>query len=333
MDDKYYENSSTKTGLKNYDDSISKYLYDLNPKDSTTSKHIKTVLKQYAKEKNVSVDYISRWTPFFSMNDIIDEIKNDNPVEVFGNFKYESSTSSGKTGNHAIVVYELDYKDLISREFKCHLGWRWREMQKKINLLILNLLFVFCAFIFTSCDGLIKTNVIEIDTIYSNNIIRLNLSKVEWDQGSSMGGAWYKTKKNKEDTYQELANQGITKLAVYYSDYQFIQINNKGMYSLKMEYEKNYTIVDIAEMSLHRIPFPLYAIDADQKMSINSVSSSDFSNVNVDFLRTKRLINDFQNRLNVYSKIEEDENSMTLYYKDSKLILSYSDNVLNITNE
>ena len=77
----------------------------------------------------------------------------------------------------------------------------------------------------------------------------------------------------------------------------------------------------------------IYAIDADQKMSINSVSSSDFSNVNVDFLRTKRLINDFQNRLNVYSKIEEDENSMTLYYKDSKLILSYSDNVLNITNE
>lgn len=44
-------------------------------------------------------------------------------------------------------------------------------------------------------------------------------------------------------------------------------------------------------MSFHRIPFPLYAIDANQKMSINSVSSSDFSNVNVDFLRTKQLIN------------------------------------------
>lgn len=159
------------------------------------------------------------------------------------------------------------------------------------------------------------------------------LSKVEWDQGSMMSGAWYKTKKNKEDTYQELANQGVTKLDVYYPDYQFIQINNKGMYSLKMEYEKKYTIVDVYEMSLHRIPFPLYAIDADKKMSINSVPSSDFSNVNVDFLRTKQLINDFQNRLNVYSKIEEDENSMTLYYKDSKLILSYSDNVLNIINE
>lgn len=202
-------------------------------------------------------------------------------------------------------------------------------MQKKINLLILNLLFVFCAFIFTSCDGLTKTNTIEIDTIYSNKIIRLDLSKVEWDQG----GAWYKTKKNKEDAYQELANQGITKLDVYYPDYQFIQINNKGMYSLKMEYQEKYTVVDIYEMSLHRIPFPLYAIDADQKMSINSVSSSDFSNVNVDFLRTKQLINDFQNRLNIYSKIEEDENSMTLYYKDSKLILNYSDNVLNIINE
>lgn len=206
-------------------------------------------------------------------------------------------------------------------------------MQKKINLLILNLLFVFCTFIFTSCDGLTKTNTIEIDTIYSNNIIRLDLSKVEWDQESMMGGAWYKTKKNKEDAYKELANQGITKLDVYYPDYQFIQINTKGMYSLKMEYEKNYTIVDIYEMSLHRIPFPLYAIDADQKMSINSVSSSDFSNVNVDFLRTKQLINDFQNWLNIYSKIEEYESSMTLYYKDSKLILSYSDNVLNITNE
>lgn len=100
-----------------------------------------------------------------------------------------------------------------------------------------------------------------------------------------------------------------------------------------MEYEKNYTIVDIYEMSLHRIPFPLYAIDADQKKSINSVSSSDFSNVNVDFLRTQPLINDFKNRLNVYSKIEDDENSMTLYYNDSKLILNYNDNVLNIMNE
>ncbi len=51
------------------------------------------------------------------------------------------------------------------------------------------------------------------------------------------------------------------------------------------------------------------------------------------FLRTKQLINDFQNRLNVYSKIEEDENSMTLYYNGSKLILNYNDNVLNIINE
>lgn len=127
IDDKYYENYSTKTGLKNYDDSISKYLYDLNPKDSTTSKHIKTVLKQYAKEKNVSVDYISRWTPFFSTNDILDKIKNDNPVELFGNFKYESSTSSGNTGIHAIVAYELDCKDLDSWEFKCHLCWGWRN--------------------------------------------------------------------------------------------------------------------------------------------------------------------------------------------------------------
>lgn len=105
------------------------------------------------------------------------------------------------------------------------------------------------------------------------------------------------------------------------------------MYSLKMEYQEKYTVVDIAEMSFLGIPFPLYAIDADQKMSINSVSSSDFSNVNVDFLRTKQLINDFQNRLNVYSKIEEDENSMTLYYNGSKLILNYNDNVLNIINE
>lgn len=100
-----------------------------------------------------------------------------------------------------------------------------------------------------------------------------------------------------------------------------------------MEYQEKYTVVDIAEMSFLRIPFPLYAIDADQKMSINSVSSSDFSNGNVDFLRTKQLINDFQNRLNVYSKIEEDENSMTLYYNGSKLILNYNDNVLNIINE
>lgn len=71
------------------------------------------------------VDYTRHKHIFLSV--ILDEIKNDNPVELFGNFKYESSTSSGKTGNYAIVAYELDCKDLDSWEFKCHLCWRWRN--------------------------------------------------------------------------------------------------------------------------------------------------------------------------------------------------------------
>lgn len=126
MDDKYYHDPLTKTGLKNGDDSISKLLYDSNPKDSTTSKHIKTVLKDYAKSKEVSVDYISRWTPFFSFNDILKQIKNDNPVELFGTFSYENSSNSKteSTGAHALVAYEFDVLNLDSWQIKCHLGWK-----------------------------------------------------------------------------------------------------------------------------------------------------------------------------------------------------------------
>ena len=109
MDNKYYQDPSTKTGLKNGSESISKLLYDSNPKDSTTSMHIKTVMKDYAKSRNISISYTSRWTPFFTVTTISDALKNDTPVELFGTFKYEINDTTKSTGNHAIVAYEMGY--------------------------------------------------------------------------------------------------------------------------------------------------------------------------------------------------------------------------------
>lgn len=126
MDNKYYQDPSAKTGLKNGSESISKLLYDSNPKDSTTSMHIKTVMKDYAKSRNISISYTSRWTPFFTVTTISDALKNDTPVELFGTFKYEINDTTKSTGNHAIVAYEMGYVPSMGSStygYKCHLGW------------------------------------------------------------------------------------------------------------------------------------------------------------------------------------------------------------------
>ncbi len=122
MDDKYYNEGNYKQGLCNDEYSISKYLYDLNPKSSTTSKHIKTVMKQYATLRNVSIDYTSRWVPFFTKNMILDAIKNDRPVELFGNYDYITNTSDKDVNGHAIVAYGAKVEGQTYK-YRCHFGW------------------------------------------------------------------------------------------------------------------------------------------------------------------------------------------------------------------
>ncbi len=126
MDDKFYENSDYKQGLRSKENSISKYLYDLNPKSSTTSKHIKTVMKQYASIRNVSIDYTSRWVPFFTENMILEAIKNDTPVELFGNYDFIDNVSDKDVNGHAIVAYGAKVEGKTCK-YRCHFGWSGRS--------------------------------------------------------------------------------------------------------------------------------------------------------------------------------------------------------------
>lgn len=167
-------------------------------------------------------------------------------------------------------------------------------------------------------------------SVYSDNEFVLDLDNVYWDQGlRAAGGIWYKTSKTKDEAYEELQRQGITEIKINYMDYKFIQIQNKGLFSLKIGTKGNYTTVEINEMSFNNIPFPLYAIDYDRKTNLNNVIY-EYQNLNVDFNSTKELIKNFQNRLNVYSKVEESDATMKLYFKDKSLLLSYDNNILKI---
>lgn len=120
MDNKFYGIESTRSdGLKGYSSSIGQYLYDLHPKDSTTSMHIKETMNIYAEERGLNIDYYSRWTPFYSNVTIRNAIFKDIPVELFGNFKYGDNQS---TGDHAMVAYGAIFDNRYY--WRCHLGWR-----------------------------------------------------------------------------------------------------------------------------------------------------------------------------------------------------------------
>ena len=201
---------------------------------------------------------------------------------------------------------------------------------KKIKFVGVFLSFLFYVGLLISCAGLVKTDKVQMKSVYSDNEFVLDLDNVYWDQGSrAAGGIWYKTSKAKDEAYEELQRQGITEIKINYMDYKFIQIQNKGLFSLKMGTKGNYTTVEINEMSFNGIPFPLYAIDYDRKANLNNVIY-EYQNLNVDFNSTKELIKNFQNRLNVYSKVEERDSTMKLYFKDKSLLLSYDNNILKI---
>lgn len=132
MDDDFYAEPGTKTELANEAEdgssvAISEYLYDLNPKETTTSMHIKNTMNMYAEERGLDISYYSRWIPFYSVSSIYDAIEDNIPVELFGNFTYvfnDDIDSGGSTGNHAVVAYGARFTGTGSYYWRCHLGWR-----------------------------------------------------------------------------------------------------------------------------------------------------------------------------------------------------------------
>lgn len=109
---------------------ISKKLYDLDPKDSTTSMHIHNVAKKYFAQVGVSVNHTSRWKPFFTEGTVRNLIDDDNPVILFGSVPDNPTTTSvmnvtpmsseGDSSNHAVVAY--GYSSDKSK-FIVHYGW------------------------------------------------------------------------------------------------------------------------------------------------------------------------------------------------------------------
>lgn len=119
MDDQYWTNS-TKTQLKNNDSSFTKYLYDLDPKDTTTSIHIHSVSKQYLSLKGITdIDHTDRYWGFFTKSTIKGILDNGYPVELFGSLEDPPNYSgTGKKSGHAVVAYQYSGNDFI-----CHYGW------------------------------------------------------------------------------------------------------------------------------------------------------------------------------------------------------------------
>ena len=117
MDDKYWVDS-TKTLLKNNENSFTKYLYDLDPKSSTTSMHIHNVSKKYLNEKGITnIKHTIRYWGFFTNKTIKNLINDGYPVILFGNLE-DPPGYTGKKGGHAVVAYQYS-----GNEFVCHYGW------------------------------------------------------------------------------------------------------------------------------------------------------------------------------------------------------------------
>jgi len=115
--------SDAKTLLKNWDDSFTKVLHDLDPKDGTTSVHIHDVSKKYLKNNSITdIDHTSRYWGFFNANTIKGILDNGYPVELFGSLADPPGyNGSGKKGGHAVVAYQ--YTTSSGTQYVCHYGW------------------------------------------------------------------------------------------------------------------------------------------------------------------------------------------------------------------
>lgn len=129
-DDKYLPNQywtdATKSALKAYDDSFSKYLYELDPKDGTTNIHIHKVSKQYLKNNNITdIKHLSLVLP--TRAHVANCIDAGYPAIIFGNLSHSENipSSNRDAGNHAVVAYGYNRSttDNSIESFVVHYGW------------------------------------------------------------------------------------------------------------------------------------------------------------------------------------------------------------------
>ncbi len=83
MDDNYWVDNSNKTKMKAGKYSLTKHLFELAPKATTTSMHIHSVMKLYLKERNMSVNHYSYYWGVFNDSTVRSFIEKDVPVELF----------------------------------------------------------------------------------------------------------------------------------------------------------------------------------------------------------------------------------------------------------
>lgn len=125
MDDVYWEdddknllNSVNTAGITvSAANVISKKLYDLDPKDSTTAIHIHDVSEKYLDEVGLSANHTSRVKPFFTESTVRSHIDDGIPVILFGNVPYQYKDG---TCNHAVVAYGYSADE---DSFIVHYGW------------------------------------------------------------------------------------------------------------------------------------------------------------------------------------------------------------------
>ncbi len=111
---------------------VGEYLYNLHPKNSTTSTHIKETMNIFVEKRNsefrngeyFKIDYYSKWTPFYSNNAIVEALKNNNPVILFGGYDFSTEPNGAlveSIGSHAIVCYGAVKTNKYY--WRCHTGW------------------------------------------------------------------------------------------------------------------------------------------------------------------------------------------------------------------
>lgn len=115
MEDIYWADSS-KTQLKDYQESLTYTLWIYRPKDGTTSVHIHYLSSDYISFMGITgINHTSLYATFFSDVTIINAINNNCPVILFCNL--------GPDNYHAIVAYEYTGSTLSETFYTCHKGY------------------------------------------------------------------------------------------------------------------------------------------------------------------------------------------------------------------
>ncbi len=199
-----------------------------------------------------------------------------------------------------------------------------RTIKKISFIFIIFLLLSIC-----SCSGTNKRDKIIYNSIYQDGSITIRLNNCYTDAPEQYHNVWYRTKKKYGDIYDELYSNNVSFLDFAFEDYKFIQINNRGMYSLLCKQEENdYYRIKICEMSMYLddgkyFPFPVYGL---KEISGYLNRSNKFENQDYNYLVNS--INKFNKYLSIYDDIILEDKKITLVYKDLELILNFDDNNL-----